>query len=44
MHLSVTQVVREPFAAMKGRGTTKRTYSKGGDCGGSKAKKFKRYG
>ena len=43
MHLSVTQVVRKPFAAMKERGTTKRTYSKGGDCGGSKAKKSKRY-
>ena len=44
MHLSVTQVVRKPFAAMKERGTTKRTYSKGGDYGGSKAKKSKKCG
>ena len=44
MHLSVTQVVRKPFAAMKERGTTKRTYSKGGDYGGSKDKRARTYG
>ena len=45
-YLSVPQVVRRPFAALKERGTEKRTYSKGkgGDYGGSRDKRAKTYG
>ena len=45
-YLSVPQVVRRPFAALKERGTEKRTYSKGkgGDYGGSKDKRARTYG